>query len=204
MSCRRTAKFRRTGWQRARPSGKLRATLTRLEIADGHPFAAGHSCTGLCTLSVADEPSFGPIIEGYGPTYPIGDRDVPLPENFTYKAVFDLAKYPGETSALNPYLVSVARFLNMHARNGVPAENMELAVVVHGAAVKNLLNDHAYESRYEVQESKPRVTHQATRRWCEDFCVWPVNDIWRHQQKRAGRACKGRAVCNDHADGVTV
>ena len=100
------------------------------------------------TLSVADEPSFGPIIEGYGPTYPIGDRDVPLPENFTYRAVFDLAKYPGETSALNPYLVSVARFLNMHARNGVPAENMELAVVVHGAAVKNLLSDQAYQSRY--------------------------------------------------------
>ena len=101
------------------------------------------------TLSVAEEPSFGPIIEGYGPTYPIGDRDVPLPENFTYKAVFDLAKSPDETSALNPYLVSVARYLNMHARNGVPAENMELAVVVHGAAVKNLLTDHAYESRYE-------------------------------------------------------
>jgi intracellular sulfur oxidation DsrE/DsrF family protein len=103
------------------------------------------------TLSVADEPSFGPIIEGYGPTYPIGDRDVPLPDNFTYKAVFDLAKFPGETSALNPYLVSVARFLNMHARNGVPAESMELAVVVHGAAVKNLLSDPAYESRYGVK-----------------------------------------------------
>ncbi len=103
-----------------------------------------------CTVSLADEPSFGPIIEGYGPTYPIGDRDVALPENFTYRAVFDLASYPGETSSLNPYLVSVARYLNMHARNGVPAANMDLAVVVHGAAVKNLLNDKAYETRYEV------------------------------------------------------
>lgn len=101
------------------------------------------------TVGLADEPSFGPIIEGYGPTYPISDRDVPLPGNFTYKAVFDLAKYPGETSSLNPYLVSVARFLNMHARNGVPAANMDLAVVVHGAAVKNLLNDKAYETRYQ-------------------------------------------------------
>lgn len=102
------------------------------------------------TVSLADEPSFGPIIEGYGPTYPIDDRDVPLPKDFTYKAVFDLAKYPGETSDLNPYLVSAARFLNMHARNGVPAANMDLAIVVHGAAVKNLLNDQAYESRYKT------------------------------------------------------
>jgi len=100
------------------------------------------------TLSLADEPSFGPVIQGYGPTYPIADRDVPLPDGFVYKAVFDLASYPGETSALNPYLVSPARFLNMHARNGVPAANMDLTIVVHGAAVKNLFSDEAYESRY--------------------------------------------------------
>ena len=100
------------------------------------------------TISLADEPSLGPIIEDYGPTFPIEDRDVALPEGFTYKAVFDLAKYPGETTDLNPYLVSAARFLNMHARNGVPVENMDLAIVVHGAAVKNLLSDPAYESRY--------------------------------------------------------
>ena len=54
------------------------------------------------TLCLADEPSFGPVIQGYGPTYPIADRDVPLPEGFVYTAVFDLASYPGEASALNP------------------------------------------------------------------------------------------------------
>ena len=108
---------------------------------------AGLACSILC---LADEPSFGPTIEGYGPTYPISNRDVALPEGFTYKAVFDLAKYPGEATDLNPYLVSAARFLNMHARNGVPAENMDLAIVVHGAAVRNLLSDTAYDSRYQA------------------------------------------------------
>jgi len=29
-------------------------------------------------LSLADEPSYGPVIEDYGPTYPVNDRDVPL------------------------------------------------------------------------------------------------------------------------------
>ena len=100
---------------------------------------------------LATEPSKGPLIEGYGPTYPINDRDVPLPEGFNYKAVFDLVAYPGEVTAVNVRLESVARFLNMHRRNGVPAENMDLAVVVHGAAVKNLLNNDAYEARYKVE-----------------------------------------------------
>jgi len=87
----------------------------------------------------ADEPSMGPVIKGYGPTYPIDDRDVPLREGLVYKAVFDISQDP-TAGTVNRNLVSVARFLNMHARNGVPVENMNLAVVVHGPAVRNLLD----------------------------------------------------------------
>jgi len=82
---------------------------------------------------LAEEPSFGPAIEGYGPTYPIDDRDVQLEDGFVYRTVFDIARYSDDKSALNNRLVSVARYLNMHARNGVALENMKLAVVVHGS-----------------------------------------------------------------------
>ena len=68
---------------------------------------------------LADEPSLGPAIEGYGPTFPINDRDVPLEKGAGYKAVFDLGAYSNDLASLNYRLVSVARYLNMHARNGV-------------------------------------------------------------------------------------
>jgi intracellular sulfur oxidation DsrE/DsrF family protein len=97
----------------------------------------------------AAEPSFGPVIEGYGPTYPINDRDVALMEGFVYKAVFDAADNPDEKS-LNTGLVSVARYLNMHARNGVAIKNMNIAVVAHGPALKTLLSDEAYRTRYGI------------------------------------------------------
>ena len=103
----------------------------------------------VCSLSMADEPSFGPVIQGYGPTYPIDDRDVPLKEDFFYKAVFDAAEYRDEKT-LNTGLVSVAGFLKMHGRNGVPVANMHIAVVVHGPALKALLNNTAYKSRYGI------------------------------------------------------
>jgi len=99
----------------------------------------------------ADEPSMGPILEDYGPTYPIDYRDVPLAEDFTYRVVFDAGAYPGEVDSLNPELVSVARYLNMHGRNGVPLENMDIAVVLHGDALKGALSDAAYESRYQTR-----------------------------------------------------
>lgn len=104
----------------------------------------------LSTIVFSDEPSLGPVIEGYGPTYPIDNRDVALEDGFVYRAVFDAARYSEDVTSLNPRLISVARFLNMHARNGVPLENIELAVVVHGAAVKNFLQHDAYQARYRV------------------------------------------------------
>jgi intracellular sulfur oxidation DsrE/DsrF family protein len=104
----------------------------------------------LFTSVGAAEPSLGPAIEGFGPTYPIEDRDVALDDGFVFRAVFDIEHDGDDAGALNPKLVSVARYLNMHARNGVPMANMELAVVVHGGAVKNILDDEAYRSRYRI------------------------------------------------------
>jgi intracellular sulfur oxidation DsrE/DsrF family protein len=102
-------------------------------------------------MLLADEPSMGPIIKDYGPTYPIEYRDVPLTEGFTFRVVFDAGAYPGEVDSLNSELVSVARYLNMHGRNGVPLENMDIAVVLHGNALKGALSDAAYESRYQIK-----------------------------------------------------
>ena len=98
--------------------------------------------------ALAGEPMLGPAIDGYGPTYPIDDRDVPIEKDTVYRAVFDAAAYSDDLTSLNTRLVSVARFLNMHVRNGTPLENMDVAVVVHGAALKTVFNDEAYRSKY--------------------------------------------------------
>jgi intracellular sulfur oxidation DsrE/DsrF family protein len=104
----------------------------------------------LCPLVVAGEPELGPAVEGYGPTYPIEDRDVPLVEGTVYRTVFDVAGYSDDLTSLNTRLVSVARFLNMHVRNGTPLERMDLAVVLHGPALKTVFKNDAYSERYGV------------------------------------------------------
>ncbi|WP_018625634.1 DsrE family protein [Kangiella aquimarina] len=90
----------------------------------------------------------GPVIEGYGPTSAITDADVKLPEGFIYKALFDISETNKKHDQYNRKIESVARFLNMHARNGVKIEDMKLAVVLHGAATKDVLNDEAYAKRH--------------------------------------------------------
>jgi intracellular sulfur oxidation DsrE/DsrF family protein len=102
-------------------------------------------------MSLAEEePSLGPAIEGYGPTYPIVDRDVPLAKGVKYRAVFDAAANPEDPAVLNTRLLGIARFLNMHVRNGTPLQDMDVAVVVHGAALKSVLNNDAYKARFGV------------------------------------------------------
>ena len=98
----------------------------------------------------AAEPSLGPVIEGYGPTFPINDRDVALETGAVYKAVFDIGAYADDLNTINYRLVSVARYLNMHARNGVGVENMDLVVVIHGRAIHNLMRDDAYQLRHGI------------------------------------------------------
>ena len=89
-------------------------------------------------IAQADMSSFtaGPVIRDYGPVVDI-DVTLPLPKNAELRHSFDVAE-GAEDGELNRTLVSAARFINMHARAGVAAERIEVAVVVHGKAIHDV------------------------------------------------------------------
>lgn len=100
--------------------------------------------------SAKKAPSNGPVIKSFGPNYKIENRDVGLPESFVYKAIFDITRTSDEPDQINRSIESAARFINMHAKNGVAVENMKLVIVLHGASSKDTLNNTAYNKRYGV------------------------------------------------------
>ncbi len=85
----------------------------------------------------------GPLVTGYGPNAEVADARIGADTQL--KVAFDLAA-AAERGEINRGLESAARFLNMHARAGVPAENISVAVVVHGGAAMDLVNDARYGS----------------------------------------------------------
>ena len=96
------------------------------------------------------EPRFGPIFEEFGPHYPIdGIESVPMDAEFA--VAFDVAQQAAEGTR-NRGFESAARFINMHASLGVDPENIRIAVVVHGSAVKDLLASQDEASRYMVEQ----------------------------------------------------
>lgn len=96
------------------------------------------------------DPVSGPVIDGFGETYPVEAPSFPTPTDPSYKMLFDISTSPDVPDALSAQLNTVARFLNMHARAGVPREQMEVAIVLHGTAGKYALSRDAYRTRYDV------------------------------------------------------
>jgi intracellular sulfur oxidation DsrE/DsrF family protein len=93
----------------------------------------------------------GPVFSDYGAVYEISDLTVPLTKDFRYKVLFDISKGPESEDELNRNIDSVARFINMHVKQGVKLENIDIAVVLHGKATLAGLSHEAYDERYLVK-----------------------------------------------------
>jgi len=97
----------------------------------------------------------GPLIQSGGEVYATPHIDFQTPLDMTYKVVFDLASRETSATSINDGLNTIARFLNMHAKAGIPASQMQLAVVVHGGAARDLLRNAEYKQR--TKEDNPNI-----------------------------------------------
>jgi intracellular sulfur oxidation DsrE/DsrF family protein len=96
------------------------------------------------------QPTTGPVIADFGPVYAVPDPGLPTPMLQELRVRFDVADGAADAKAVSAQLEAAARFLNMHARAGVSAERLKVAVVVHGAAAKDALNHEAYRKRHGI------------------------------------------------------
>jgi len=97
----------------------------------------------------------GAVIENYGPTYAVPQPEFATNLDETYKVVFDVSNAPEDPSAVNKWIETVARFLNMHAEAGKKLETMDVVLVLHGNASYGLLQDSFYEEKFGV--SNPNI-----------------------------------------------
>ncbi len=98
------------------------------------------------SASAQQRATTGPLVTAGGPVYEVADPDFPTPMDTQLKAIFELRAAPEDPSTMNQNLGTMARYLNMHARAGVPRENLRVAGVVHGGASLALLKDEHYRA----------------------------------------------------------
>ncbi len=110
----------------------------------------------LLSLAVAS-PAFaadftaGPVITDYGKVTEV-ETTMPLPADVALRHAFDVTDGT-KAGELNRGFDSAARFVNMHARAGVPTDRIQAAIVVHGPAVLDLLNAPAYAKRRDGKDN---------------------------------------------------
>ena len=100
----------------------------------------------LITMAGIEAFSKGPVFKDFGENAPIeGGLENAKEQHF--KVAFDIAK-AAEGEAPNRSINSVARFINMHARAGVPVEQIKVVVIVHGPVSTEMLSATAYQKRF--------------------------------------------------------
>jgi intracellular sulfur oxidation DsrE/DsrF family protein len=98
----------------------------------------------------AQKKAKGPVIKGYGEVWDIPGATYGTDTSGTFWAVFDVMNSPEDPGQLNPWMETAARFLNMHARAGVPVGQLKVALVVHNKASTDLLDSEHYRERFGV------------------------------------------------------
>ncbi|SFC71304.1 DsrE family protein [Pseudoalteromonas denitrificans] len=115
-------------------------------------------CISFSSFSSPTSFKDGPLIKGFGKHAPVKQQLI-LNTQDTFKVVFDVSEQ-GSTDTLNRRFDSLARFLNMHVANGFAPKNIQLALVVHGKAGYDLLNNQSYQARFSKNNPNKQLLQQ--------------------------------------------
>ena len=113
----------------------------------------------ICTVNAFAQKGANPIIKNFGTIYEIENAVNPDP-NIEYRIVVDLKTLQRDKESINPGLNNVARMLNLHGLGGVKAENLNVAVAIHGGATDVILNNEAYQKKYELDNPNLQLINE--------------------------------------------
>ena len=92
----------------------------------------------------------GPLIHNFGEHVDLPNAAFKTNTDMVYKVVFEIFQALGDPTSPHMRLETAARFVNLHAHAGVPPENIQLAIVLHGGGTQTALTNEAYRKRHSV------------------------------------------------------
>lgn len=99
----------------------------------------------------------GKIIKGYGQTFSVEDQDIKTDTDQILKVIFDVSSSSEDRAQMNAKIETAARFLNMHAQEGMEPEQLKVAVTIHGGAWQDILTNKAYKKQFGVNNPNAKL-----------------------------------------------
>ena len=104
--------------------------------------------------------SEGKVIKDFGDTFSVENAEIKTDINADFKVIFDVSQSSEDKSTPNKYIVTAARFLNMHANEGMKPEQLHVAMTIHGSAWQDVLNNEIYKEKYGVDNPNLKLINQ--------------------------------------------
>ncbi|VAV82796.1 FIG00651893: hypothetical protein [hydrothermal vent metagenome] len=102
----------------------------------------------------------GEIIKDFGEFAIVENPDIKTDTAATFKVIFDVSKSSKDKNVINKYIVTAARFLNMHANEGMSKEQLKAAMTIHASAWQDVLNNDAYKEKFGVDNPNLKLINQ--------------------------------------------
>jgi intracellular sulfur oxidation DsrE/DsrF family protein len=102
----------------------------------------------------------GEIIKDFGEFAIVENPDIKTDTTAAFKVIFDVSKSSEDKSIINKYIVTAARFLNMHANEGMKKEQLKAAMTIHASAWQDVLNNTIYKEKYGVDNPNLKLINQ--------------------------------------------
>ena len=117
-----------------------------------------------CSLSLTAQTQRvqGTIVKDYGETFKVDDPEIKTDTSQEFKLILDISSSSEDKSVINKNIVTAARFLNMHANEGIPNEKLKVAMTVHAGAWQDILTNEAYKKRFGVKNPNQELINKLT------------------------------------------
>ncbi len=91
-----------------------------------------------------------PLIPDFGAVYAVPFAREKPDSSLKYKILVDINTTSEKPEIINENLENVAKIMNLHSLGNVSTKNLEVAVVLHGAAAVNVMNNESYNRKFSV------------------------------------------------------
>ncbi len=100
------------------------------------------------TLSAKGQDYVFPVVKGYGGVADLENAILPKEGG---KIIIDLTSAEATKSGVSKSMDRIARLINLYGLAGIDQKELEIVVIIHGAATKAVLTDKAYEEKYDAK-----------------------------------------------------
>lgn len=101
------------------------------------------------TSAMAQEKS-NPLVKDFGTVFSVPFALERPDPTLKYKILVDVNTAAEKPEIVNENLEAAAKIVNLHVLGGVPEKNLQVVLVVHGAAAFYLMNNEVYRQKYAV------------------------------------------------------